>query len=98
MWEWRTIARSPMVWGPTLSGPVDCGPARPVAVGDPPCPAVAKASSGMGPPTAPPPGRGGFGSRMAYGEEVQGRVEIFFPPTEVRARDGWRGAGVEALG
>jgi dihydroorotate dehydrogenase (NAD+) catalytic subunit len=40
-----------------VDGPVLSGPAGPVAAGDPPCPAVAKASSGMGPPTAPPPGR-----------------------------------------
>ena len=32
-------------------------PAGPVAAGDPPSPPVAKASSGMGPPTAPPAGR-----------------------------------------
>ncbi len=31
-------------------------PVGPVAAGDPPSPAVAKASSGMGPPTAPPTG------------------------------------------
>jgi ATP-dependent helicase Lhr and Lhr-like helicase len=31
-------------------------PAGPVAAGDPPSPAVAEASSGMGPPTAPPAG------------------------------------------
>ncbi len=34
----------------------DSGPAGPVAAGDPPLPPVAKASSGAGPPTAPPPG------------------------------------------
>ena len=33
------------------------GPAGPVTAGDPPHPAVAKASSGVGPPTVPPPGR-----------------------------------------
>jgi hypothetical protein len=32
-------------------------PAGPVTAGDPPSPPVAKASSGMGPPTVPPPGR-----------------------------------------
>jgi dihydroorotate dehydrogenase (NAD+) catalytic subunit len=42
-----------------IDGPVLSGPAGPGAAGDPPSPAVAKASSGMGPPTAPPPGRGG---------------------------------------
>jgi error-prone DNA polymerase len=36
---------------------VRVGPAGPVAAGDPPPPAVAKASSGVGPPTAPPAGR-----------------------------------------
>jgi error-prone DNA polymerase len=36
---------------------VGVGPAGPVAVGDPPPPAVAKASSGVVPPTAPPTGR-----------------------------------------
>jgi dihydroorotate dehydrogenase (NAD+) catalytic subunit len=40
-----------------VDGPVLSGPAGPVTAGDPPCPAVAKASSGMGPPTVPPPGR-----------------------------------------
>jgi dihydroorotate dehydrogenase (NAD+) catalytic subunit len=44
-----------------VDGPVlRSGPAGPVAAGDPPSPAVAKASSGMGPPTAPPPGRSGY--------------------------------------
>jgi dihydroorotate dehydrogenase (NAD+) catalytic subunit len=42
-----------------VDGPVLSGPAGPVTAGDPPCPAVAKASSDMGPPTVPPPGRGG---------------------------------------
>jgi dihydroorotate dehydrogenase (NAD+) catalytic subunit len=41
--------------GPVLSS----GPAGPVAAGDPPSTPVAKASSGMAPPTAPPPGRSG---------------------------------------
>ncbi len=36
---------------------VGVGPAGPVAAGDPPPPAVAKASSGAVSPTAPPPGR-----------------------------------------
>lgn len=44
-----------------VDGPVLSGPAGPVAAGDPPCPPVAKASSGMGPPTAPPPGSGAGG-------------------------------------
>jgi dihydroorotate dehydrogenase (NAD+) catalytic subunit len=42
-----------------VDGPVLSGPAGPVTAGDPPCPAVAKASSDMVPPTAPPPGRNG---------------------------------------
>ncbi len=46
--------------GPVL-GP---GPAGPVAAGDPPCPAVAKASSDTGPPTAPPPGSGAGDGRL----------------------------------
>ncbi len=46
-----------------VDGPVLSGPAGPVAAGDPPSPAVAKASSGMGPPTAPPPGSGGGGGQ-----------------------------------
>jgi len=40
-----------------VDGPVLPGPAGPVTAGDPPPPAVAKASSGVGPPTVPPPGR-----------------------------------------
>jgi hypothetical protein len=39
-----------------LSERPDARPAGPVAAGDPPPPAVAKASSGVGPPTAPPAG------------------------------------------
>jgi hypothetical protein len=39
-----------------VAGTVALWPAGPVAAGDPPSPAVAKASSGMGPPTAPPAG------------------------------------------
>jgi dihydroorotate dehydrogenase (NAD+) catalytic subunit len=42
-----------------IDGPVLSGPEGPVTAGDPPTPPVAKASSGLGPPTVPPPGRGG---------------------------------------
>ena len=42
-----------------VDGPVLSAPAGPVTAGDPPCPPVAKASSDMGPPTVPPPGRNG---------------------------------------
>jgi dihydroorotate dehydrogenase (NAD+) catalytic subunit len=45
--------------GPVLRG----GPAGPVAAGDPPPPAVAKASPGAVPPTAPSPGRDGAEGR-----------------------------------
>jgi dihydroorotate dehydrogenase (NAD+) catalytic subunit len=44
-----------------VDGPVLSGPAGPVTAGDPPCPPVAKASSDMGPPAVPPPGRSGDG-------------------------------------
>jgi hypothetical protein len=43
-----------------VAGTVALWPAGPVAAGDPPSPAVAKASSGMGPPTAPPAGESGW--------------------------------------
>jgi dihydroorotate dehydrogenase (NAD+) catalytic subunit len=46
-----------------VDGPVLSGPAGPVTAGDPPCPPVAKASSDMGPPTVPPPGRNGGDGR-----------------------------------
>jgi dihydroorotate dehydrogenase (NAD+) catalytic subunit len=49
-----------------VDGPVLSGPAGPVTAGDPPCLPVAKASSDMGPPTAPPPGRGGDGRRREH--------------------------------
>ncbi len=52
--------------GPVLSS----GPAGPVTAGDPPSPPVAKASSGMGPPTVPPPGRNGDGGPDADGTAV----------------------------
>jgi chromosome partitioning protein len=39
-----------------VAGDADARPAGPVAAGDPPPPAVAKASSGVGPPAAPPAG------------------------------------------
>jgi dihydroorotate dehydrogenase (NAD+) catalytic subunit len=55
--------------GPVLRG----GPAGPVAAGDPPSPAVAKASSGMGPPTAPPPG-----SRASKGSGAEGSSAVEF--------------------
>jgi dihydroorotate dehydrogenase (NAD+) catalytic subunit len=49
-----------------VDGPVLSGPAGPVAAGDPPSPAVAKASSGMGPPTAPPPGRSDSAGQLEH--------------------------------
>ncbi len=62
-----------------VDGPVLSGPAGPVAAGDPPPPAVAKASSGVGPPTAPPPGRSASGEQP----EDQGvsfcRIELEHP-------------------
>ncbi len=42
--------------GLLVAGTVALWPAGPVAAGDPPPPPVAKASSGVGPPTAPPAG------------------------------------------
>ncbi len=48
-----------------VDGPVLSGPAGPVAAGDPPPLPVAKASSGVVPPTAPPPGRGGIAGSQA---------------------------------
>jgi dihydroorotate dehydrogenase (NAD+) catalytic subunit len=48
-----------------VDGPVLSGPAGPVTAGDPPCPPVAKASSGMGPPTAPPPGSNAGGGQTS---------------------------------
>lgn len=62
---WEALPDVPRLREKTRLGPpgVDTSKFRPttppagsVAAGDPPCPAVAKASSGMGPPTAPPPG------------------------------------------
>ena len=41
-----------------VAGTVAFWPAGPVTAGDPPPPAVAKASSGVGPPTVPPAGEG----------------------------------------
>ncbi|HSS34396.1 MAG TPA: biotin/lipoyl-containing protein [Solirubrobacterales bacterium] len=60
------VSRDPLPEGATLAPPPAASapgpaaaPAGPVAAGDPPPPAVAKASSGVGPPTAPPAGRAG---------------------------------------
>jgi len=49
----------------------DAGPAGPVAAGDPPPPAVAEASSGVGPPTAPPAGEAAETNAEAPAEEVK---------------------------
>src|SRR5258705_13170970 len=52
--QWaKTSAMTPTVTAQT-SVP---GPVGPVTAGDPPAPAVAEASSGLVPPTAPPTGR-----------------------------------------
>lgn len=59
--EGATLAPPPSASGPGPAAP----PAGPVAAGDPPPPAVAKASSGVGPPTAPP--AGGAGADIAEG-------------------------------
>jgi pyruvate dehydrogenase E2 component (dihydrolipoamide acetyltransferase) len=47
----------------------DASAAGPVTAGDPPPPAVAKASSGVGPPTVPPAGEGSEDSRDEDGAE-----------------------------
>ena len=54
-------------------------PAGPVAAGDPPPPAVAKASSGVGPPTAPPAGRG---AEPAAGSTAEARATDADAPAE----------------
>ncbi len=67
--------------------------AGPVAAGDPPPPAVAKASSGVVPPTAPPAGEasGGEGSADSAGaqasEEAPAEAEKAPPPAEA-AKEG----------
>jgi dihydroorotate dehydrogenase (NAD+) catalytic subunit len=61
-----------------VDGPVLSGPAGPVAAGDP-RPAVAKASSGMGPPTAPPPGREGHAGPMEDGPVEFCGIELSHP-------------------
>jgi hypothetical protein len=50
-----------------VAGTVVLWPAGPVAAGDPPSPAVAKASSGMGPPTAPPAGESAWSLLVMLG-------------------------------
>jgi len=58
----------------------DVATAGPVAVGDPPPPAVAKASSGVVPPTAPPADEG------AQLPEIDSCVELF-PTAEFQERE-----------
>jgi len=58
--------------GPVLRG----GPAGPVAAGDSPPLPVAKASSGVVPPTAPPAGRNGVGETARHGAESRSAVEL----------------------
>src|SRR6478752_7281082 len=52
---------------PDEQGSGEPRPAGPVTAGDPPPPAVAKASSGVGPPTVPPAGEGSEDSRDGGG-------------------------------
>jgi dihydroorotate dehydrogenase (NAD+) catalytic subunit len=73
----RLCVDGPVLSGP--AGPVAAGPAGPVTAGDPPTPPVAKASSGLGPPTVPPPGReerpaDGQGAVEFCGIELKHRV------------------------
>ncbi len=62
-----------------VDGPVLSGPAGPVTAGGPPSPAVAKASSGMGPPTGPPPGRNGQTARPTAGAVEFCGIELEHP-------------------
>jgi 2-oxoglutarate dehydrogenase E1 component len=57
--------------GASAEGPA-ASTAGPVAIGDPPPPAVAKASSGVGPPTAPPADEAaGAGGGTSAGDQAQ---------------------------
>ena len=56
-------------------GTEESRPAGPVGAGDPPSPAVAKASSGMGPPTPPPAGGAPADSAEGPGSDGSERVE-----------------------
>src|SRR5215213_5684165 len=84
MCECRTKARSPM----------PDGRAGPVAAGDPPPLPVAKASSGVVPPTAPPARPSGMVDR----EEIQCLIEICGAQPEVGGGNRRGEAVVEALG
>jgi pyruvate dehydrogenase E2 component (dihydrolipoamide acetyltransferase) len=60
-------------------------PAGPVAAGDPPSPPVAKASSGMGPPTAPPAGEAD-GSVTEEAQAEQGKAPVAAPEAGERVK------------